>query len=203
MKSPVFAVTGGIACGKSTMARFLAEAGCLVLDTDEVVHRLQGPGGAAVAPLTERFGKEVVADDGSIDRAALARIVFADAAALKSLEALVHPLVDREVGRWLAADGGGRPKAVLVPLLFEAGYDKKFKWDAVVAVVCPTEEQMRRLKGRGLNDSEARARILAQMPCDEKRRLADFTVENGGTVAELREETLKVLRSVNSRVNGE
>lgn len=203
MKSPVFAVTGGIACGKSTMARFLAEAGCLVLDTDEVAHRLQGPGGAAVAPIKARFGGGVVAADGSIDRPALARIVFSDAAALESLNAIVHPLVDREVGRWLAADGGGRPKAVLVPLLFEAGYDKKFKWDATVAVVCPPEEQLRRLMGRGIDEREARARILAQMPCDEKRRLADFAIDNGGTVAELREETLKVLRMVSARINGE
>lgn len=192
----MIAVTGGIACGKSTFARFLEEDGCAVLDTDEVAHALQAPGGAAVAPLAERFGGGVIADDGSIDRRALAKIVFADPQALADLNEIMHPLVEKEVRSWISEQGEKAPKAVLVPLLFEAGLDRKFGWDATVAVICRPEEQLRRLMGRGLDKKEALQRIAAQMPLDEKAKHADVVVRNDGSIASLREDAQSLLSSI-------
>ena len=203
MDGCLIAVTGGIACGKSTLARFLAEAGCAVLDTDDVAHALQASGGLAVAPIAGEFGAGVLAPDGSIDRGKLGKIVFADPSALARLNAIVHPMVGCEVARWIAARGDGVCKAVLVPLLYETGLDRKFGWDATVAVVCRPEEQLRRLMGRGLRRDEALARISSQMPCAEKARRSDYVVENDGGIAQLRGKTLEILRKVSLRKNGE
>lgn len=203
MAGCLIAVTGGIACGKSTLARHLAEAGCAVLDTDDVSHALQSKGGGAVAPLAEEFGSGILAPDGSIDRRRLGSLVFADKGALARLNAIVHPMVEREVGEWIAAQGREMCKAVLVPLLYETGYDRKFGWDATVAVVCRPEEQLRRLMGRGLTRAEALARIDSQMPCGEKAARSDYVVRNDGEVAQLREEALEILSKVSRRKNGE
>ena len=194
----VFAVTGGIACGKSTVARFLSEFGCGVLDTDDVAHRLQAPSGGAVAEIVGRFGAGVLAPDGAVDRRLLGRLVFSDAAALADLNAIMHPRIAGEVAEWVSARPDGTTSAVLVPLLFEAGLDASLKWDAIVAVVCSPAEQLRRICGRGFREDEARARIAAQMPCEEKAARADYVIENDGTLAALKEEVARVLRAISS-----
>ena len=192
----VIAVTGGIACGKSTVARFLLELGCGVLDTDDVAHRLQAPSGGAVAEIAARFGAGILAPDGSVDRRRLGAVVFSDAAALADLNAIMHPRIAREVTQWVAARPEGTVSAVLVPLLFEAGLDASLEWDAVVAVVCSPAEQLRRICGRGFREEEARERIAAQMPCEEKAARSDYVIENDGTLAALKKEVARVLRAI-------
>ena len=118
MSLPFLAVTGGIACGKSTVARMLPEFGGDVLDTDDVAHELQAPGGVAVAPIVQTFGTSVLNADGGIDRRRLAPVVFSDPAALVRLNAIVHPLVLARVRSWLGLDVPARslPSAPRPPL---------------------------------------------------------------------------------------
>lgn len=178
--------------------------GCAILDTDDVSHSLQESGGAAVGPVAERFGRDVVAPDGSIDRRKLGGIVFGDAQARVALEVIMHPLVEGSVREWIESrrnDGG--VCAVLVPLLYEAGLDRMFPWDAVAAVVASRETQLARLAGRGFGRAEAEARIDAQMPCGEKARRADFAICNDGSLEELKGEARRLLDAVTRLPSGE
>ncbi len=190
------AVTGGIACGKSTVARMLERHGVEVLDTDDVTHVLEGPGGAAVPAIARVFGNGVVAADGAIDRRKLGGLVFGDETALTQLNAILHPMIAFEVDSWLETETEAPVKAVLVPLLYEAGFDTKVRWDKVVAVVCSETEQIRRLKGRGFNEAEARKRIASQMPCAEKAARADCVIWNDADMRTLEGEVDKALKSL-------
>lgn len=188
------AVTGGIACGKSTVALTLAEKGVAVLDTDDVAHRLEGSDSMLPARLASMFGNSVLAKDGSVDRKALADIVFSDKEKLRILNGAVHPLILDEVRRWL--DRAGGDAAVLVPLLYETGFDRLLPFDCVIAVVSDRERQIERLEGRGLGREEAAKRIDAQLPNARKAELADYVICNNGSVAELRTRTEEVLKSI-------
>ena len=188
------AVTGGIACGKSTVARMLERHGGEVLDTDDVAHVLEGPGGAAVPEIAQTFGSGVVAADGAVDRRKLGVLVFGDADALERLNAILHPLIAAEVDAWLERESAAPFKAVLVPLLYEAGFDAKVAWDKVLAVVCSEAEQIRRLKGRGFNEDEARRRIASQMSCAEKAARADCVIWNDADMRTLEGEVETALR---------
>ncbi len=190
------AVTGGIACGKSTVARMLERLGGEVLDTDDVAHLLEGPGGAAVPEIEGVFGSGVIAADGSIDRRKLGSLVFGDADALTRLNSMLHPMIASEVDLWLEKATSAPFKAVLVPLLYEAGFDTKVRWDKVLAVVCSESEQIRRLKGRGFNEEEARRRIAAQMPCAEKAARADCAIWNDADMRTLEGEVEKAVKSL-------
>lgn len=192
----VVAVTGGIACGKSTVALTLQKLGCAVLDTDEVAHRLESSGGAAVPVLAEAFGKTVIAADGAIDRRRLGALVFADSSARERLDSILHPMIEDKVREWLSVQSDDSVCVVLVPLLFESKFDKSIEWDAVIAVVCSEDEQVRRVCSRGFDENEARARISAQMPCREKAARSDYTIWNDGTLAALEEETEKAYKAV-------
>ena len=114
------AITGGIACGKSVFSGFLTEAGCEVLDADDIVRQLQAPGGAALAPIREAFGDAVFDAEGRLDRAALAAVVFADPSARRKLEAIMHPLVRDVFAAWRAKPSK-RLRVAVIPLLFETG----------------------------------------------------------------------------------
>lgn len=175
------------------MARILLDRGGDVLDTDDVAHDLEGAGGEAVPAVVRAFGDQVLSRDGSVDRRRLGEIVFSDSEALARLDSIMHPLIVRKVEDWLDSPGDAPFKAVLVPLLFESGFDVAIRWDAVIAVVCREEEQMRRLRGRGLDDSAARARIAAQLPCSVKAGKADWTICNDSDLASLRNEVDKAL----------
>lgn len=176
------ALTGGIACGKSTLAGFLSELGCHVLDTDAVVHALEAPGGAAVQPIVAAFGPEMLTTDGGVDRVRLGRLVFANEADRLRLQEIVHPLVRTELARQLSAPDK-RPTVVIIPLLFEVGWDKD--WDVVICIVCAETEQRRRLLARGLSEAEAHARMAAQLPLSEKARRSNQVVRNDGDLPAL------------------
>jgi dephospho-CoA kinase len=170
------ALTGGIATGKSyCLARFQA-LGFPTIDADRLSRLAVAAGSPGLAAVVERFGPAIVQGDGSLDRSALARIVFADRAARADLEAIVHPDVYRRIREWFANLPSG-PRAAIadIPLLFETGHEHDF--DRVIVAACSPEEQLRRLVDRdGLSESDARARIDAQWPIDEKVERAHYVI---------------------------
>ena len=172
-------LTGGMGCGKSTVARLLAERGATVLDADEITRELQRPGQPVYDAIVERFGRAVVAPDGSLDRKALAAVVFEDRAALAALEGLVHPEVAAVVGaRVTAAAGTDRVLVLDVPLLVEA---TDYPLAGVVVVDCPVDTAVRRLvEHRGMAEADVRARIARQAARDERLARADVVVDNAG-----------------------
>lgn len=180
-------LTGSIATGKTTAARFLADAGAAVIDADLLARRVVEPGRPALREIVEAFGESILLPDGSLHRAALGERVFADAVARARLNAIVHPRVEVEARRELERIWARDPDTLViydVPLLFEAGLAERF--DAVAVVYASREEQLRRLRARdGLSEEEARARIASQMDIEEKARRSDFILDNMGSIADL------------------
>jgi dephospho-CoA kinase len=180
-------LTGGIATGKTFVRRCLEAAGLPTLDLDLVTHALLAPGGAAHAPVAAAFGPDVLDAAGAIDRKALGRRVFGDAAARARLEAVVHPLVREQERGWVEQmRAEGRTLVVVdAALLVEAGLHARF--DRLVVTSCPAAEQRRRLRERdGLSEEQAAARLAAQMDPAEKRRFAHVVVDTAGTFDETR-----------------
>ena len=185
----IIGLTGGIACGKSTVSTELRAHGAAIIDADALAHELSQPHQPIYNAYVERFGREIVTADGTLDRAAIARRVFADPAVRAEAEAIAHPIIRRAAEERLrAAREESKRAAVLdVPLLFEAGWDTLADETWVVAL--PREEQLARLLARdtSMDAGEARARIAAQMPLAEKCARADVIIDNSGTVEEIRE----------------
>ena len=202
--APVLRVglTGGLASGKSTVASVLHDLGARVIDADGIAHGLIAPGGAAHAPVVARFGAGILAEDGAIDRKKLAAIVFADPAAVRDLNAIIHPAVRDEIGRSLAehaASPSPAPVAVVdAALLVESGVHDAL--DALVVVSCPVDVQVARAVARGgLTEAEARARIAAQAPLSAKLPMADYVIDTSGTMEETRARTRVVWESLLAR----
>lgn len=186
------AITGGIACGKSLFSHDLSQLGVDILDADDVVHRLEEPGGAAVDAIVKLFGEAVRRPDGGIDRAALGAQVFADDTARARLNGVVHPLVKTAIQAWLAAPGP-RIKAAVIPLLFEVEWDTG--WDVIICLVSSEAVQLERLmRVRGLSEEQARRRIAAQMPLAEKAARAHLVVNNDADVTALAQEAARAYR---------
>jgi len=175
------ALTGGIATGKSYVLERLRAHGIPCLDSDTLAHGVTTAGTEATAAIAARFGGDILLTDGSVNRAKLGPIVFADAAARKDLEAIVHPAVYRAIAAGLRAFEltGEYPIAVVdVPLLYETGADKEF--NRVIVTACEPRLQTERLMARGLTDEEARQRIAAQWPAEQKVARADFVIRTDG-----------------------
>ena len=185
-------LTGGIGSGKSTVARLLAQLGACVIDADAIVHELEGPGQPLTAEIAASFGPGVLRPDGAVNREALGALVFRDAAMRLRLNQLDHPRVGGEIARRAqAARSAGVPVLVLdIPLLLEVrGQGPPARavlgLEAVVVVWVPLETQIARLMQRdGFPREEALRRVSAQMPLDEKRRLADHVIDNSGALSE-------------------
>ena len=175
-------LTGNIACGKSTVGKLLVARGAEYVDADRLVHALMEPGTPENDRIVERFGPAVRTPDGRIDRPALGGIVFADTAALKDLEAILHPGVRAKIRRRLAASTA--PFYVVDAIkLIEGGLAREM--DAVWVVTCPRAEQVRRLMTeRGMTAEQAETRIAAQGAQEEKVRHATVVIDNGGTLEE-------------------
>lgn len=191
-------LTGGIASGKSTVARMLAERGVPVIDADRLAREVVEPGTEALAAIAARWPQ--VVREGRLDRKALGAIVFADPGERRALEAIVHPAIRRESERRMAAlEAEGVPLAVYeAALLIENGLDRVL--DATVLVAAPEEVQVERLVARdGLDPEAARARIAAQLPLAEKRKRATFVIENDGDLATLRERVDRVWGEIERR----
>jgi dephospho-CoA kinase len=179
------ALTGGIATGKSYVLGQFRRRGVPCLDADDLAHGVTAAGTEATAAIAARFGAEVLAPDGAIDRSKLGPIVFADPAARRDLEAIVHPAVYRAISAGLRAFelvGHDRFALVDVPLLYETGAEKDF--DRVIVTASLPATQLARLRERGMSDEAARQRIAAQWPTDEKVSRADFVVLTDGSFEE-------------------
>jgi dephospho-CoA kinase len=183
-------LTGGIGSGKSTAAQRFADLGCDVLDVDGVARDIVEPGQPALAEIAERFGAGVLQSDGSLDRPALAEVIFADAAARHDLDRITHPrvaarIVER-IQELIQDRRDGEPHLIVVdhPLLIET--DQASRFDVVVVVEVDAEERVRRLvEGRGLPEHDARARIAVQADDAARRAAATYLLDNGGDVAGL------------------
>jgi dephospho-CoA kinase len=183
----IVGLTGGIGTGKSTVSSILRELGVTVIDADEATRAVQARGSEGLQALVDEFGPDILTPDGDLDRARLADIAFRDEDARRRLNGIVHP----RVRVWMAerqqeADERGEPVVVLdIPLLFESRGASAF--ETVLLVYAPEEVAVRRLtRQRGMTEEQARARIAAQMPIEEKRALATHVIENTGDLAELR-----------------
>lgn len=183
----VVGLTGGIGAGKSAAAERFAERGVPIVDTDVIARDLTAPGGAALPAVAARFGPAVMRADGALDRAALRRIVFGDAAARADLEAILHPLIRAEAERRLSALSAlSAPYALLVvPLLVETGVCRD-RMRRVLTVACPEPVRIERVMARSsLSRSEAAAIAAAQASEAERRAAADDVLDNSGTPAAL------------------
>jgi dephospho-CoA kinase len=178
------ALTGGIATGKSYCLAQFARLGASTIDADRLARDVVASGTPGLGRVIDRFGDGVVRADGTLDRAALGRIVFADRVARADLEAIVHPEVYRRIGEWFANLASGTRVAIAdIPLLFETGHEHDF--DRVIVAACEPEEQLRRLVVRdGLSEEAARARLDAQWPIAEKIARAHIVIRTDGSFSE-------------------
>jgi len=179
------ALTGGIATGKSHVLNVFERAGIPTLDTDAVARDVVRPGSDALPQITQRFGGSFLDADGSLNRRALADLIFADAQARRDLEAIVLPRIREKTNEWLASldPGVHRFAVVAIPLLYETGGERNF--DVVVATHCAPDTQLRRLMTRNsLTEDEALRWIAAQLPSPEKAERADFVITTDGSLEE-------------------
>ena len=196
-------LTGGIAVGKSTVVSMFEALGAVCFDADRIAREVVEPGRPALRAVVDEFGESVLGADGALDRAALGRIVFADAARRARLEAILHPPIIAEQDR-LAREAGGRdPDAVVIvdaALMIESGGYRRF--DALIVVHCDAATQLDRLMRRsGLSRDEALARIGAQMPQAEKLRYADYAVDTSGTLDDVRPQVEAVWAELRARAS--
>lgn len=179
-------LTGGIGSGKSSVSGRLAQRGAALIDADAIVRELQRPGEAVFEAMVERWGDLIVAQDGSLDRAAVAGIVFSDKDELEAIEKIVHPVLRKEMDRRIEALASTEQIVILdVPLLAESrskdGALDARGTSAIIVVDCPTDIAVSRLiEHRGFDEADAMARIAAQATRAERRELADFVVDNSG-----------------------
>ena len=194
-------LTGGIGSGKSTVARLLEERGAVILDADVFARDAVRAGTEGFAAVVRRFGDEIVAPDGELERSRLASIVFADPAALADLEAIVHPEVRRMIADGIQDHLDGDRVGVLVnPLLIEMGTHRDC--DVVVVVSASPDTQVARSVARGMDEADVRARIAAQLPIDDRARMADVLLDNEGTLEELAAEVEVLWRDLAARAAG-
>jgi len=197
-------LTGGIASGKSTVCAMLRARGCPVLEMDPIGHELLQPGEPASDEVVREFGREILDSSGAVDRAKLGAIAFANGKKLARLNAILHPRILDKVRQWFAAveQQGALLAVVEAALIYEAGYHTEL--DRMVVCWCKPEQQLSRLERRGFTREQAEARIAAQMPINEKRRLADDVIDCSISIDETLRQTgtlLEKLKALAARRN--
>ena len=190
-------LTGGIGSGKSTISSLLEGKGAIIIDADAIVREVQLPGSAVLTELVAKFGAGVLAADGSLDRQAVANIVFTDPDALKALNAIVHPAVGKEMNRRMIEQRTTDHVVILdIPLLTE---NPREGLQGKIVVDVPVEVQVERLvQYRGFNEADARARISRQATREQRLATADFVVDNSGDLADLKPQIDKLWLWLNS-----
>ncbi len=190
-------LTGGVACGKSTVAKMFADLGAQIVDADAIAHELYRPGHEVLQQLVKHFGAEILKPDGELDRAKLATLVF-DGGRVEELNKIVHPAVIRQQDQWMRSLGEKDPHAVAIveaALILEAGVKDRF--DRIMVVTCKPAQKVARFAQRsGISEDAARTdverRNKAQMPDEEKVRRADFVIDNSGAVEETRHQVQRI-----------
>lgn len=199
-----FGLTGGVASGKSTVARLFEALGARIIDADRIGHDLLRPSSAPYEEVVRRFGSEVVKAAGEIDRRRLGAKVFADAEARRDLNAILHPRIIERVEALAAEYHAADVRAVILvdaALIYEAGIGGRFR--KMIVAWCRPEQQVERLMAKaGLSRTEAERRIAAQMPAEEKRRRADYVIDTSGSLEETREQVRWVYAELKPRVDG-
>jgi dephospho-CoA kinase len=196
-------ITGGIASGKSAVAGMLREMGFRVIDADALGHEVMEPGTRAYGEVVREFGAGVVGADGRIDRRKLGALVFADSEKLKRLNSIVHPRVEEEMVRQFGESEKMDVRDTVfveAALLVEAGYQKNL--DGLVVAWCKPEQQIERLLARGLSEVEARRRIAAQMPAEEKLKYATEKINCSGSLEETRRQVEELAAKLRRGTNG-
>jgi dephospho-CoA kinase len=190
----VLGLTGGIGSGKTIVGKMFAQLGAEIIDADQLARDVVEPGQPALGEIVERFGPDVLQADGRLDRARLGGIVFADASARMALNAITHPRIRERMAAAVSARKDRSGVLILViPLLYESA--RTALVEAVIVVWVDPQTQLRRLVERGgLTDEQARQRIAAQMPLDQKRALADHVIDNRGTPEETRRQVETIYR---------
>jgi len=193
-------LTGGIGSGKSTVGELLVQRGAVLIDADRIAREVVVPGGPAYQAVVDRFGPGIVAGDRTIDRAALAALVFADADSLAALNAITHPAISAVMTERRAAEEGGDRVVVLDIPLLQPAHRAVLSLDVVVVVDCPLETAVDRLVGqRGFSRHDAEARIAAQISRQERRAGADFVIDNSTDRARLVAEVDRVWAALAAR----
>ena len=194
-------LTGGIGSGKSTVAGMLVDRGAVLVDADAVVHELQAPGMPVLVAMVERFGEEILHDDGTLNRAAVANVAFSDDKALADLNAIVHPAVRTELANRVLAQAETDHVVIMdVPLLTESGMDGLA--GVVVVDVDPEVAVARLVEHRGFDEADARNRVAAQASREERRKLADWVIDNSGDRAALEAAVEELWADLDGRRNG-
>ncbi len=190
-------LTGGIGSGKSTVADLLVDRGAVLIDADRIAREVVAPDGPAFGPLVERFGPGILAPDGTLDRAALAALVFPDPEALAALNAITHPAIGALMAERRAAQEGTDHVVVLdIPLLVPA-HRELLGLAAVIVVDCPVEVALQRLvEQRGFSRADAEARMAAQPDREQRREGADLVIDNGSDRSHLEAEVDRVWRAL-------
>jgi dephospho-CoA kinase len=199
-RKPTIGLTGGIASGKSTVARILADAGAAVVDADRVARDVVAVGSEGLAEVARVFGPDVLASDGSLNREALAGVVFADDAARARLQAILHPRIGRRSAQLIEELRASDATYVIydAPLLVEVGAHEKL--DALIVVAAATEAQVARAATRDrVAPEEVTRRIAAQLPLERKVEVADYVISNDGSLAELEQRTREVHAEIVAR----
>jgi dephospho-CoA kinase len=197
-------LTGGIGCGKSTVAGMMRDLGCRIIDADEISRNLAEPHQPAYQEILAAFGPGILLADGRLDRAKIAHLVFSDASKLSTLNKILHPRVIAEEECQLVEIARTQPNAVAVveaALLIEAGHHKIL--ERLIVVWCRPEQQIERLtnpQGRGMSREDAVQRIAAQMPLDEKRRLATDEIDNSGSLTATQKQVTELVARLRTRI---
>jgi dephospho-CoA kinase len=193
-------LTGGIATGKSYVLAVLGELGCEVIDADAIAHQVIEPGRPAYQEIIHHFGREILNEDGTINRAALGAIVFGDKNAREKLNAIVHPRVYEAQLEWFDQVAQRNPKAIAVvdaALMIETGSYRRF--DKIVVVYCAPELQLKRLMERnGFTREQALARISSQLPSEEKLKYADYSINTSNGFEDTRRQTKEIYEKLRS-----
>ena len=191
-------LTGSIAVGKSFILEVFRQLGCLTLDADITAREVVEPGTAGLREIVDRFGTDVIAADGSLDRAKLGAIVFNDASKREILNSIVHPRVIESQDEWLAEkkkENPGRIAVVDAALMIESGGYKRF--EKLVVAWCEPEVLLHRLMSRnGLSEEAARKRIEAQMPQEQKKQYADFLIDTSKEYEDTRRQTVEIFHEL-------
>jgi dephospho-CoA kinase len=191
-------LTGGIGCGKSTVAAMMTELGCRIVNADRLAHESLAPGGAGYDEIVHEFGREILAPDGRVDRARLASVVFSNPLRLAKLNSIVHPRVLSRIGGEFVRIEQADSKSVAVveaALLIESGYHQSL--DRLVLVSCTPKQQIERLTiprfGRNMSLEDAQRRIASQMTLEEKRKIAHDEIDCSGTLEHTREQVVALV----------